>query len=329
MYDFSNKTMFAQKNETERYLWAGWLTFVFVSSLLGDSLILIASIKYKAFNLHKMIVAFIQHIAVSDLLHSAGGVAPAAISAIYNTGSPYRSIDYVKTFIVYYTAPASTLFISALTLGKLLLLKYPLNLRNLPKRHAHKLCAGIWIVSVYVPALQLAIDKDDVTFDYRNYAGSYRYTSPLWKILLPVTALIFVVAPGITVVVSTVLILREARKVVRRTQESLRWQGITTVVLTATAYVTAFLPYAIYLMAEPFVEKDPDQPGKFYLEFYRLANGIFQLSILSNFFIYSLTVVGFRKFLVTSFYKIVSLCWKSSSYYGNYIDIIIFLRHQC
>ena len=265
MYDFSNKTMFAQKNDTERYLWAGWLTFVSVSSLLGDSLILIASIKYKAFNLHiKMIVAFIQHIAVSDLLHSAGGIAPAAISAIYNTGSPYRSIDYMRTFIVYYTAPASTLFISALTLGKLLLLKYPLKLRSISNKHIHKLCAGIWVVSVYVPALQLAIDKDDVTFDYRNYAGSYRYTSPFWKILLPVTALMFVVAPGITVVVCTVMILIEAKKVVRRTHESLRWQGITTVVLTATAYVTAFLPYAIYLMAEPFVEKDPDQPGKFY-----------------------------------------------------------------
>ena len=219
--------------------------------------------------------------------------------------------------MAFYTGTSSSLLISALTMGKLLLLKYPLKLRNLSKKHVHKLCAGIWTVSVFFPALQLAIDKDDVTFDYRNYAGSYRYTSPLWKVLLPVTALMFLVTPGITIVVCTVMILREARKVVKRTQESLRWQGITTVVLTATVYVFAFLPYAIYFFAEPFVHKDPDHPGKFYLEFYRVANGIFQFSILSNFFIYSLTVASFREFLVTKFFKFVSLRWRSSSYRGN------------
>ena len=297
--------MFAIKNDTERYLWADWLAFVFLSSILGDSLILIASIKYKAFNLHKMIVTFIQHMAVCDLVQSVGSVAPGTLSTIYNTGNPSRSIDYVRTFISYYTGTSSSVFISALTLGKLLLLKYPLRLGSLSKRHAHKLCAGIWVVSVYVPALQLAIDKDDVTFDYRNYAGSYRYTSSSWKILMPVSALLFLIAPGFIVVVSTLLILRKARKVVRRTQESLRWQGITTVVLTATVYVIAFLPYTIYLMAEPFVEKDPNQPGMFHIEFFRVANGFIQFSILSNFFIYSLTVVSFRRFLVSKFYEIV------------------------
>ena len=312
MYNFSNRTKFGIKNDTERYLWAVWLTFVFVSSLLGDSLILIASIKYKAFNLNKIIVTIIQHIAVCDLLNSLGSVAPAAVSTIYNTGSPYRFINYVRTFVVYYTSVSSSAFISVLTLGKLLMLKYPLKLKSISKRHAHKLCAGIWIVSVYVPALQLAIDKDDVTFDFRIYAGSYRYTSPLWKIFMPVTALFFLVIPGVTVVVSTVLILREARKVVRRTQESLRWQGITTVVLTATVYVIAFLPYTIYFMAEPLVKKDPDEPGMLYVEFYRVANGLIQLNVLSNFFIYSLTVASFRRFLVTQFYKIFSVCVNGS-----------------
>ena len=212
--------------------------FVVVSSLLGDSLILIASIKYRAFNLHKMTVAFIQHIAVCDLLQSIGNVAPAAISAIFNTGSPHRSIDYVRVLITYYTGPTSSVFISALTLGKLLLLKYPFKLSSLSTKHVHKICAGIWVVCLYVPVLHLGMDEDDATFDFRTYSSEYLYKSPTWKFLMPPTALIFFIAPGVTVVVSTVLILREARKVVRRTQESLRWQGITTVVLTATVYLT-------------------------------------------------------------------------------------------
>ena len=208
MYDFSNKTKFGMKNDTERYLWAGWLAFVVVSSLLGDSLILIASIKYKAFNLHKMIVTFIQHIAVCDLLQSVGSIAPAMLSAIYNTGSSSRLIDCVRFFLAYYTVSCNSLFISTLALGKLLLIKYPLKLRSLSKMYAHKLCAGIWVICIYVPVLHLGIDKDAVIFDYRVYFSCYRYTSSLWKILLPVNTLFFLVIPGVTVVVSTVLILR-------------------------------------------------------------------------------------------------------------------------
>ena len=320
MYNFSDKTKFGIKNDTERYLWAGWQAFVAVSSLLGDSLILIASIKYKAFDLHKMIVAFIQHIAVCDLLQSVGCIAPAALSAIYHTGSPYRFIDYVRVFIVYYTTSCSSVFISALALGKLLLLKYPLKLSSLSKKHTHKLCAGIWAVSIFVPVLQLGIDKDDVNFDYRIYFSDYRITSSLWKIILPVTALFFLVIPGVTVVVSTVLILRKARKVMRRTQENLRWQGITTVVLTATVYVTSFLPFTIYFMAEPFIKKDPDEPGMFHVQYYRFASGINRINTLSNFFIYSLTVTSFRRFLVTKFYKIISVCRKITPSEGNLLS---------
>ena len=310
---------------TERYLWTGWLTFVFLSSLFGDSLILQASIKYKAFNLHKMIVTFIQHIAVNDLLNTLGSVAPAMLSAIFDTGSPSRFIDYVRSFISYYTAASSSVFISALVLGKLLLLKYPLKLRSVSRKDAHKLCAGIWIFCISVPVLHLGIDKDDVIFDYRTYSCTYGYTSSLWRILLPVSALLILIAPGVGVVVSTVLILREARKLVRRTRENLRWQGITTVVLTATVYVTAFLPYTIYFMAEPFVKKDPDNPGVFYVEFFRVANGILEFHILSNFFIYSLTVTSFRRFLVKKFYGIVSACrHHNSPSNGNVLNCFYF-----
>ena len=196
MYDFSNSEMFGIKNDAERYLWAGWLTFVFVSSLLGDSLILIASIKYKAFNLHKMIVTFIQHIAVCDLLNAVGSVAPAMLSTIYNAGSPNKFIDHVRLFIVYYTSTSSSVFISALTLGKLLLLRYPLKLGSLSKRDTHKLCAGIWVLCLYIPVIHLVIDKDDVIFDYRIYSCTYGYTDSTWRILNPIHAVFFLATPG-------------------------------------------------------------------------------------------------------------------------------------
>ena len=72
-------------------------------------------------------------------------------------------------------------------------------------------------------------------------------------------------------------------------------------------------------MAEPFVEKDPEEPGLFYIKFARVGNGIVQLSILSKFFIYSLTVASFRRFLVTKFNEIFRVYSKKPSPQGNVI----------
>ena len=70
MYNYSNYTQFGIKNESERYLYACWISLVVLSSLFGDSLILIASTKYKAFKLNKMTVALIQHMSVNDLINA-------------------------------------------------------------------------------------------------------------------------------------------------------------------------------------------------------------------------------------------------------------------
>ena len=86
-FNFDNKTLYGIQSEAGRYIWSGYFLLVITSSLIGDTIILIASIKYKAFKLHKMIVTIFQHIAVCDLLSAVGHVAPAMLSAIYDTGS--------------------------------------------------------------------------------------------------------------------------------------------------------------------------------------------------------------------------------------------------
>ena len=254
--------------------------------------------------------------AVNDLLSAVASVAPAMVSAIFNTGSPHKIIDNVRFFISYYTGPTSSMFISTMALGKLFLLKYPLKFGPMSEKHVHKVCAGIWVVSIFIPVLNLGVDKDDVIFDYRTHFSIYQYSSSTWKILLPASAVLSLIAPGVTLVVSTVLILREARKIVGKSQENLRWQGVVTVVLTAAVYMTAFLPLIIYLMVDPFIEKDPDKPGLFHIQFFRVAIGILQIQYLSNFFIYSLTVSSFRRFLVTEFNETFSLCLKKASAQG-------------
>ena len=77
-----NSTLYGVETAAERYSWLGWLTFVLFTSLIGDTTILIASIKYNAFKLHDCMVVFIQHIAVGDLLITLFGVVPMIVVLI-------------------------------------------------------------------------------------------------------------------------------------------------------------------------------------------------------------------------------------------------------
>ena len=63
-----NKTLLDIKDNAERQLLICWNITVLLTSLIGDSLILIGTIRYKAIKQHKVIVAVIQNMAVVDLL---------------------------------------------------------------------------------------------------------------------------------------------------------------------------------------------------------------------------------------------------------------------
>ena len=198
-----------------------------------------------------------------------------------------------------------TFLVVTMALGKLLLLKYPLRLRSWSRSYAHKICAVIWVALLTVPTLHLVIDSDDVIFDYRVYSSSYDYSADIWKILLPLLAVILLLVPNITIIVAAILLLVEAKKVVRGKNESLKWQGIMAVFLTATVYTISYLPTFIYLMIEPFFETDPmDEPGPYIRKGYRIVCCIFNINILANFFIYSVTVASFRNFLKESMWRI-------------------------
>ena len=111
---------------------------------------------------------------------------------------------------------------------------------------------------------------------------------------------IFLVVPNVIVIVSTILLLKKAKKAAKTQRRTMKWQGITTVGLTALVHTLSFFPFIIYFTVRFFVKKNPQNPGPFFLEYYRVTNGLVILHVLSNFFVYSLTVESFRSFLKTN-----------------------------
>ena len=301
-YQYDNKTIYGIKSNAARYMWAGYLLFVLASSLLGDTIILIASIKYNAFKLHRTIVTIMQYIAFCDLLVSVTDALPTLVSVITEQWIFGNSLCYLTVCTKYYLSLTNIFLICTMTSSKLLLLKYPLNFGTISGNKAHMLCVASWLAALFPLPIILVVlhsseEVPDTYFSYRTYHCDFTFSSEVWRWLTPSLAVLFILIPNVVVVVTTIYLIVIARKVARRGRESLKWQGIMTTILTAIVYCISFLPIAGYQAGRFIVTIDDESNSFFNTSFYRIAVLFLFLNTISNFYIYSMSVDSFRSFL--------------------------------
>ena len=294
--EHSTRTDHGIKSDAVRYIWAGYFVFVLLSSLIGDTIILIASIKYRAFKLHKVIVVIIQHIAVCDLLVSVSFIAPRTISLLANARVIGDVLCYLSPYLAYYLNAVAVLLICIMTSYKLYILKHSLRTSSLTSSRAHSICAAVWFFSGTVPLLFFIVDKNDVSFDFRSYVCDYHMTSEHWSWLKPIMTIVLISVPIVVVVNNTARLLVIAVKVARRGGGCLKWQGIMTTILTGAVYCVSMLPYAIYRLGERHFVSESNR-NFFHSHFFRIAQSFVILNTISNFYIYCLTLSSFREFL--------------------------------
>ena len=294
--NFTNYTQFGLHNTAAKYTWVSYGTFNILSSLIGDSIILVASTKYNAFRLHKTIVAIMQHIAVCDLISSLN-LTLFISSLVAERNILGGFLCYTRAYVTFYSFPMSFFLTAALTTCKAILLKFPLQERRWTKRRAHKLCVAIWTCCLLIPLLLLIVDSDDIRFDYKEYACYYAFSADVYLFLRPIVGIFTTLLPNAIVIVTTVWLIMEARRVAKRGRDSLRWQGLMTVILTAVVYCISVLPIQLYYIVGQFIQHDPQ--GVFHVHFYRFSLAVVCTNVMSNFYIYSLTVSSFRSFLLS------------------------------
>ena len=302
----NNATIYGIRSDYERFVWIGYLVLVLISSLFGDTIILIASIRYNAFKLNKFIIAVLQHMAVCDIILAIDYVIPVIVSITLDRWVFGDFAAYFQEFIGYWAFPVSNVLICLLAVSKFLLVRYPLRTRNWTKKKAHIACAAVWAICTPLPVGLIICFRSSMIFDYKTYDTEL---SSAWKYSGLLEGVIHCVPINLIVILSTILTVKylsRARVVACRSGGSLRWQGILTVLLTGTLYCVSYLPFTVYNILEPFVLKNP--PDKSFITFRRISDYLTLLNIMSNFFIYSLTVPSFRKFLWS---KIIKFSWKS------------------
>ena len=294
-------------SDIERYSWAAYHLFVLLSSLIGDTLILYASFQRDVLKLNKFIVTVIQYIAVSDLAYALFVVFPGAVSLLSNSWILGDVMCYMRVYLGYFFYPAGIWLIALLTSTKLLLLQCPAKSGNLTKKVAHRVCSLTLIPSLTFPLLFLIVDKDNVEFDYSTYNCDYGFESRIWKkFLTPAMTIFEIFVPNVLIIATTIPTLKylaDARKSARRVQGSVRWQGAVAVALTAVVYCVSTLPNFVYSICQSLINEDPT--SLFQFRFYRVTEFLLMINIMSNFYIYTLTIKSFRRFLVSKIYSVL------------------------
>ena len=285
------------KSDTLKYFWAGYYILVVMSSWIGDIAILVGSIKYKAFKLHKFIVVIIQHIAVCDLMLSTGTELIRFVSLLFGKWVLGKFLCQWFNYLQYYSSSASVFLVCTMTTSKLLLLKYPLRTSMATSKNANMLCGICWVLAFIVPVTMLLVDEKDVSFIFGSYLCMYGFSSEIWHYLRPILAVPLLFAPICLVIVTSINLLVIAKRVALRGRENLKWQGIITTVLTAAVFCISYLPFCMFLMVESIL--DENLTSRVYDNVNRVAVAVNSLNIVSNFFIYSLTVHSFRTFVLS------------------------------
>ena len=296
--DYSNKTLYGLENQGSRYIWIVFYLFVFVSSGIGDSVILVATNRFQTFRLHRSIVVIVQHIAVCDLLVAVIAALPRLVSLLADRWVFGHLLCQVMPYLAQSLSVASMLLICAMVFCKVAILAYPIRARSLIPSRAHKVCAAIWIASIIPSINYIILNRGrEIPFDYRIYTCYLTSISGRWLHLSFVSIFLFV--PPILVIVVTVPLVKHlvvSREFARKAGGAQRWQGILTTVMVAAGYCISILPYAVYRFGESFVE---GETGRRYFHgiYYRVASSLLFINTVSNFYIYSCTVPSFRRFL--------------------------------
>ena len=152
--NMSNKTT-GIAHDSERIILTTWSIAVILTSLMGDSVILIATTKYQAIKLHRVLVTLIQHLAISNLLQTLFRVLPITPTFITDAWVMGTFLCHVEDHVGIICSTATLFLTCSLSTFKLLLVKIPFRVGYWSVKLGHKICVVMWTITLvwYLPGL--------------------------------------------------------------------------------------------------------------------------------------------------------------------------------
>ena len=292
----SNRTLYGLKTDLERYTLITWSSLSLLVNLIGNSIILLATLRYKAIKLDSVSVVLIQNIAVSDILMGLNSIFPILASLIADKWIFGDFLCYVQHYMKVPIFLSAELLICAMHINKLSCLAFPL--ASISKKHTtgRILALAMWALACVIPSVQLYVDWASITFDYRLYRCHYVFRAPhIWRWARPLLIITITILPNILVLLSTAALMI----FVWRKRGKINLQGAVTSVYVGLAYLIAFGPVAVNqgIIINFYPIMDKDTRAFFFVVFSRIAFFTTFINGMSNVFIYSISVKSFGEFV--------------------------------
>ncbi|KAL5259752.1 hypothetical protein ACHWQZ_G010007 [Mnemiopsis leidyi] len=239
-------------NGDEQVILTTYLVLIFLSSSIGDSIILLSTIKFNSIKLHRVIVVVIQHMAVNDLIQTLFLVLPQIVSLQAGDWILGLFLCHLSEHVSYVCNVVTGTLTCLLVGSKLLVVIYPLKSISWRSRSAHKLCGLCWILGMINPQELSNIfltGHDSVYFDYYDYTCDYdslhSREPKWWKWFCRITGGLGLLLVSVTLLTTSVLLLLTASHAAEKRGECLRWRGVLTVVMTTAIYLVSWMPYFV------------------------------------------------------------------------------------
>ena len=275
-------------------LYTLWLLSIIVVGLLGNCIILVASVGFKAIRIDKVSAILIRHIAAADVLHITLVVIPAAISSISRKWVLGATFCQIQTYLIPIFFSTSIFLLCGLNINKLVCLSTPLRSRSRSSRTGCKIGAALWLY-VIIPVMMVhlfafALNKK---WEYRysgtvfHCTGTYLDSGNFYEILTTVSLL----APCVVILVTTISLFCLVHKV-----RGVQKQSVQTLVLVSTIFIISFFPFgvatAMVATGHPF-----ESFGINFILYLRISTVLGNLNTGVNVVIYYFTINSFSEFV--------------------------------
>ena len=292
-------TTYNDCTEIERYLLVLWTGSASLINLLGNTLVLIATVKYHAIRLDKVSVVLIKNLAVADLLHSIYGIM--IVVGLVTEGGAFTSWYWclIEKCLAYSCGVLDIWMMCALNISKLSTLLNPLGalLRTTQLGLGIVIIpwVGVMLLNVVYISLVAQLTDGAISNLYPYYHYTETHQCKLYKSTPSLDAFLSILKVGIPAVAMVIIVTTTAWLLCHLHKvRGLQKQSLRTVLIVSTVFVLSYTPYGIYHFFRqtlPIASQRTDWFG----QFHRAAVYLVYWNFAANPFIYYRTISSFNK----------------------------------
>ena len=295
--------------DSVRYILILWCAVSTILSLLGNTIVLIASRKYNAFKLDKYSIRLIDNLAAADIGYTITDIIPT-IGAVAANGWVYgRGSCIVVRFLTNVFRNMAPLLVALLCVSKMTCIMSPLSARARDTPHVLLAVSLIWSIVGTSCLISTVLYRDNVYYDHVSFQCWVDYTHREYFGTFLIGYMILV---AVVIITTSIWLLVLARRISGRVQR----KGATAIIAVSAFYSIATVPTAILMALEltSWFESWTDEvkaTGKI------LTMYSFYLTNFCNPIVYYFSIKSFKEFVDKKIFRRVSEEFPSS---GNNSD---------